>query len=309
MSSENTLTITPTILPESTFTTPTPPLQNSRIAVNPHLPRDIPLEKISTRSSPTPSYDLPRWLRRAMSPIALVLLWHIASVSGLLPASILADPLSVLSSAIDLWQSGELPDAIHVSLQRTLLGLAVGGSLGALLAIFAGLFRLGEDIIDSPMQMLRTIPNVALIPLLIIWFGIGEEPKVALIALATAFPLYLNIYSGIRNVDQSLIEAGRTLGLSSWGLIRHVILPGALPSVLVGIRYALGVSWLALVFGEQINATAGIGYLLNTAREMFQTDVIVVCLVVYALLGLAVDLIVRLLEKVLLAWRPSFTGH
>jgi sulfonate transport system permease protein len=187
-------------------------------------------------------------------------------------------------------------------------GLAIGGGIGVALAVVSGLFRLGEDLIDSTMQMLRTIPNVALIPLLIIWFGIGEEPKVALIALATAFPLYLNVYAGIRNVDQTLVEAGRTLGLSRAAMIRHVILPGALPSALVGLRYSLGTSWLALVFGEQVNATEGIGYLMSNAREFFQTDVIVVCLVVYALLGLAVDAVVRLLEKVLLAWRPAFTG-
>jgi len=156
--------------------------------------------------------------------------------------------------------------------------------------------------------MLRTIPIVALIPLLIIWLGIGEPPKIALIALATAFPLYINLHAGIRGVDQSLVEAGRTLGLGQMGLIVHVILPGALPSALVGLRYSLAVSWLALVFGEQINANAGVGYLMNTAREFFQTDIIVVCLVVYAALGLLVDAIIRFLEKVLLSWRPAFTG-
>jgi len=252
---------------------------------------------------------VPRWLRRAAGPLLLLLVWHIASRSGLLPKEVLAGPATVVGSAATLLASGELPDAILISLRRAMLGLLIGGSIGTVLAVASGLLRLGEDLIDSTMQMLRTVPNVALIPLLIIWFGIGEAPKVALIALATAFPLYLNVYAGIRNADQSLVEAGRTLGLSRLGLIRHVILPSALPSALVGLRYALGVSWLALVFGEQINATAGIGYLMNTAREMFQTDVIVVCLVVYALLGLAVDLLVRTLERVLLAWRPSFSGE
>lgn len=252
---------------------------------------------------------VPRALRRAAGPVLLVLLWHAASVSGLLRPEVLAGPATVVTSAARLWSSGELPDAILISLRRALLGLLIGGSIGTTLAVLSGLLRLGEDLIDSTMQMLRTIPNVALIPLLIIWFGIGEQPKVALIALATAFPLYLNVYAGIRNADQTLVEAGRTLGLSRLGLIRHVILPSALPNALVGLRYALGVSWLALVFGEQINATAGVGYLMNTAREMFQTDVIVVCLVVYALLGLAVDFTVRSLEKLLLGWRPSFNGE
>jgi sulfonate transport system permease protein len=251
---------------------------------------------------------LPRWLRRASGPVALVLLWHVLSVTGVLPGEVLAGPSTVLSSAAALIETGELQEAMWVSLSRALTGLAIGGTIGVTLAVISGLFRLGEDMVDATMQMMRTVPNVALIPLLIIWFGIGEAPKIALIALATAFPLYLNVYAGIRNVDQSLIEVGRTLGLSRMAMIGNVVLPGALPSALVGLRYSLGIAWLALVFGEQINATAGIGYLMANAREFFQTDVIVVCLVVYALLGLAVDFTVRTLEKVFLSWRPAFNG-
>lgn len=263
---------------------------------------------VSLKPATARGAQVPRWLRRTTGPVALVLAWHLASVTGVLPSEVLAGPGTVLSSAARLVASGELQDAIIVSMGRAMAGLAIGGSIGVLLAIIAGLSRLGEDVVDAPMQMLRTVPNVALIPLLIIWFGIGEAPKIALIALATAFPLYLNVYAGIRGVDQTLIEAGRTLGLSRAGLVRHVILPGALPNALVGLRYSLGIAWLALVFGEQINATAGVGYLMANAREFFQTDVIVVCLVVYAFLGLAVDLVVRTLERIFLSWRPSFTG-
>ena len=251
---------------------------------------------------------VPRWLRRMSGPVLLVLAWHLASVTGVLPSEVLAGPSTVISSASRLIATGELQDAMVVSLGRAMAGLAIGGSIGVALAVVSGLFRIGEDMVDATMQMLRTVPNVALIPLLIIWFGIGEAPKVALIALGTAFPLYLNVYAGIRKVDSTLIEAGRTLGLSRAALIRHVILPGALPNALVGLRYSLGIAWLALVFGEQVNATAGIGYLMSTAREFFQTDVIVVCLVVYALLGLVVDFVVRTLERVLLSWRPAFSG-
>lgn len=251
---------------------------------------------------------LPRPLRRTIGPIAVLLLWQTLSATGVLPQEVLAGPAAVLASGSRLVASGELQQAIVTSLGRAAAGLAIGGSIAVVLAIVSGLFRLGEDLIDSTMQMLRTLPIVALIPLLIIWFGIGEQPKIALIALATAFPLYLNVYAGIRNVDQKLIEVGQTLGLSRVGLVWNVVLPGALPNALVGLRYALGTAWLALVFGEQINANAGIGYLMNTARELFQTDVIVVCLVVYALLGLIVDAIVRSLERVLLSWRPTFTG-
>ena len=251
---------------------------------------------------------IPRSLRRASGPVLFFLAWHIASATGVLPAEVLAGPTTVLTAGAQLWRSGELQAAILISLARAMSGLAIGGSVGIALALLSGLFRLGEDLIDATVQMLRTIPIVALIPLLIIWFGIGEPPKIALIALATAFPLYINLHAGIRGVDQTLVEAGRTLGLGQVGLIVHVILPGALPSALVGLRYSLAVSWLALVFGEQINANAGIGYLMNTAREFFQTDVIVVCLIVYAVLGLLVDATIRFLEKVLLSWRPAFTG-
>ncbi|MCM2474995.1 ABC transporter permease subunit [Rhizobium sp. CG5] len=271
-----------------------------------HSPEGLSLQKIEPVSEAR--RGLPRWLRRTSGPVALVALWHVLSVTGVLPGEVLAGPSTVLSSAAKLIETGELPQAMGVSLGRALTGLAIGGSIGVTLAVLSGLFRLGEDLIDATMQMLRTVPNVALIPLLIIWFGIGEAPKIALIALGTAFPLYLNVYAGIRNVDQSLIEVGRTLGLSRARMIFNVVLPGALPSALVGLRYSLGIAWLALVFGEQINATAGIGYLMANAREFFQTDVIVVCLVVYALLGLAVDFIVRTLEKVFLSWRPAFNG-
>jgi sulfonate transport system permease protein len=263
---------------------------------------------VSIKSRRLAGLGLPRPLRRAIGPLAVFLVWHVASVTGLLPQEVLAGPTAVITSAATLLASGELQQAILTSLGRAAGGLAIGGSIALVLAVLSGLFRLGEDLIDSTMQMLRTMPIVALIPLLIIWFGIGERPKIALIALATAFPLYLNIYAGIRNVDQKLIEVGLTLGLGRAGLVWNVVLPGALPNALVGLRYSLGTAWLALVFGEQINATAGIGYLMNTARELFQTDVIVVCLAVYALLGLIVDAIVRLLERVLLSWRPSFTG-
>jgi sulfonate transport system permease protein len=158
------------------------------------------------------------------------------------------------------------------------------------------------------MQMLRTLPWPGLIPLFIVWFGIDESPKVALVAFAVVFPLYLNIFAGIRGTDQALVEVARTLGLGRAGLIRHVILPSALPSALVGLRWAIGSAWLALVFGETVNAQSGIGYLLIQARETYRTDIILVALVVYAILGLCADLLVRGLERWLLAWRPAFSG-
>jgi sulfonate transport system permease protein len=163
---------------------------------------------------------------------------------------------------------------------------------------------LGEEVIDAPVQMLRTLPFLALVPLFILWFGIGETPKIVLIALGSAFPIYLNLFAGIRGIEPRLVEMGRVFGLGRAGLIRNVVLPGALPSALVGLRYSLGVAWLSLVVAEQVNARAGIGYMINDARDFLRTDVILVGLVLYALLGLLADALVRLLERRLLAWRP-----
>jgi sulfonate transport system permease protein len=253
-------------------------------------------------------WALPRPVRRVFGPLGVLLVWYVLSATGVLPADVLASPVDVLAKAWEMTTSGELPTAIAVSGERVLYGFAIGAVIGTAFALVAGLFRVGEDLVDSTVGMLRTLPWVGLIPLFIIWFGIDEEPKIALVALGVTFPLYFNIYAGIRGVDASLIEAGTVLGLSRAALIRHVILPGALPNALVGLRYALGSAWLALVFAEQVNASQGIGYLMTNAEQFFQTDVIVVCLIVYAFLGLFTDLIVRFAIRYLLAWRSSFEG-
>ena len=251
---------------------------------------------------------LPRPVRRVFGPLGVLLVWYVLSATGLLPADVLASPVDVLGKAWEMTVSGELPTAIAVSGKRVVYGFVAGALIGTGFALVAGLFRVGEDLVDSTVGMLRTLPWVGLIPLFIIWFGIDEQPKIALVALGVTFPLYFNIYAGIRGVDAQLAEAGAVLGLNRAGLIRHVILPGALPNALVGLRYALGSAWLALVFAEQVNASQGIGYLMTNAEQFFQTDVIVVCLIVYAFLGLFTDLIVRLAIRYLLAWRESFEG-
>ncbi|MFH9690097.1 ABC transporter permease [Streptomyces sp. NPDC017413] len=251
----------------------------------------------------------PRWVRRSVGPLLLLALWQVFSATGVLHPDVLASPGTIARAGADLVTDGTLPAAMGVSLQRVVVGLLLGGLVGTTLALVSGLSRLGEDLVDATVQMLRTVPWVGLIPLFIIWLGIGEAPKVALIALGVAFHLYLNVYAGIRGVDAQLIEVGESLGLGRWGLVRHVVLPGALPGAMTGLRYSLATAWLALVFGESINADAGIGFLMNQAREFFRTDVIVVCLVVYAFLGLTADVIVRILERLLLQWRPTFTGQ
>jgi sulfonate transport system permease protein len=248
-------------------------------------------------------------LRRAIGPLALLLLWQVASSTGLISTRVLAAPTTVLEAAWVLLSTGELQNHLWVSLGRVARGLGIGVSLGLVLALVSGLFRLGEELLDPSIQMLRTLPVLALVPLFILWFGIGETPKVALVALGTLFPVYLNTYAGIRGIDSKLVEAASTVSLGRWGLIWHVILPGALPSTLVGLRYSLGVAWLILVISEQINATAGIGYLMTNAREFLRTDVIVVGLVVYGLLGLSTDALVRAVERRVLGWRVAFAGQ
>jgi sulfonate transport system permease protein len=245
-------------------------------------------------------------LLRLVSPLALLLLWQAASSTGLLPERLIAAPVKIARTAVDLTRAGTLPDAIAVSLQRVVEGFAIGAVAAIVLALAAGLSRLGENAIDPPMQMLRALPFYGLIPLFILWFGIGETPKVALVALGVAFPLYLNTFAGIRGVDGRLVEAGRTLRLSRTALIRHVILPGALPQTLVGLRQSLGVAWLALIVAEQVNADSGLGWMINDAREFMRTDVIVVGLIVYSALGLLTDALVRLIERRALAWRRAF---
>lgn len=261
---------------------------------------------------------IPRWLRnwrtpdvllRLVSPIVLLLLWELASELGLIPARIIAAPSQIGGTLWAMIVSGELGKHLLVSLQRALLGLSIGVSIGVVAALITGLSKRGEVILDSPMQMLRTIPSLALVPLFILWFGIGEFTKIALIVTGTTFPVYLNLFAGIRNIDPKLIEAANTLGLNRRELIWHVILPGSLPSFFVGLRYSLGISWLALVFVEQINTTAGIGYLASDARDFMRTDVIVICLLIYSVLGLLIDGLIRTLERFALAWRPSFVRN
>ncbi|MGY2271705.1 MULTISPECIES: ABC transporter permease [Pseudomonas] len=251
----------------------------------------------------------PDALLRLISPIVLLLLWELASQVGWIPARVIAAPSQIGGTLWAMIASGELGKHLLVSLQRALFGLSIGVSLGVVAALICGLSKRGEVVLDSPMQMLRTIPSLALVPLFILWFGIGEFTKIALIVTGTTFPVYLNLFAGIRNIDPKLIEAANTLGLNRRELIWHVILPGSLPSFFVGLRYALGISWLALVFVEQINTTAGIGFLASDARDFMRTDVIVICLLIYSVLGLLIDGLIRTLERFALAWRPSFVRN
>ncbi|OZI71970.1 ABC transporter permease [Bordetella genomosp. 12] len=264
-----------------------------------------------TNSTPLESYSpaskqlSPAYFSRLIAPGALLLLWQIAVWQGWLDQRLFSSPIQVAQTLWQLARSGELGEHLLTSLWRAGAGLALGLVLGVALALVAGLSRQGENAVDALLQMGRTLPHLALVPLFILWFGIGEAPKIGLVTLGCIFPIYLNLFSGIRGVDRKILEVAQTLGLSRSEQILHIILPGALPSFLVGLRYALSIAWLSLVVGEQINASSGIGYLAMTARDYMRTDIIMSCLLVYALLGLATDALVRHAERRLLAWRPS----
>lgn len=241
-------------------------------------------------------------------PIGLVALWQLASAFGWLSTRVLPAPAEVAKAAWTLAASGELWTHVKVSAARAFLGLAIGGSLGLGLGLLTGSFRLAETLLDSSFQMLRNIPALALIPLVILWFGIDESAKLFLISVSVFFPIYLNTFHGIRNVDPGLIEMGRTYGLSRWQLYRQVILPGALSSILVGLRFSLGLMWVILIVAETISAQAGIGYLTMNAREFLQTDVVLVGILLYALLGKLADVFARGLERYWLRWHPGYQG-
>lgn len=242
---------------------------------------------------------------RIASPIALIVIWQVASTVSLLSPRILAAPSDIVATAVRLIESGELITGIAVSFLRVVAGFSIAVFVGITLALISGLSRLGEAVIDPPIQMLKAMPFLGLLPLFILWFGIGEAPKIGLVAFGAIFPIYLTLHGGIRGIDRKLIEAGQTLDLGTPGIIRHIIIPGALPSLLVGIRYGLSVAWLSLVVGEQINASSGLGYIITYARDFLQTDVIVVCLLVYAMMGLLTDGLVRIIEAYALRWRPQ----
>lgn len=242
-------------------------------------------------------------------PVSLIVVWQMASSSGWLSTRVLPAPLEVVQAAWTLTLSGELWTHVSVSAGRALTGLAVGGGLGLALGLLTGSVRVFETLLDSTIQMVRNIPALAMIPLVILWFGIDETAKLFLIAVSVFFPIYLNTFHGIRNVDPGLIEMGRTYGLTRWQLYTQIILPGALSSILVGLRFSLGLVWVILIVAETISAQAGIGYMTMNAREFLQTDIVLVGILLYALLGKLADVFAKALERYWLRWHPGYQGQ
>jgi sulfonate transport system permease protein len=242
---------------------------------------------------------------RAILPVAIFLLWWGLTGTGVISGTQLASPAATWDAFTDLLLHQDLLGDVGISAARAAVGLLIGAGLGLILGVIVGLFRLGEELFDSSLQMFRTLPFPALIFLFIIWFGIGETAKVLLIALACLTPMYLNASNGVRNVDRRVVEAARTFGLRGWGLVRKVILPLALPSILNGLRFAAGISIVALVFAETIAANLGIGYLVTQASSLQQVPTLMVCIIIYALLGITADVLVRIIERFSMPWR----GH
>ncbi len=272
------------------------------------------LEGRAAQVGPSPSGGFARSARRIgtssqagwLLPALLVVVWQAASTARWLPDTVLPAPFAVAASAWQLTLSGELPHHLGVSFLRAMAGLVVGGGIGFALGLANGLSVLSDRLTDTTLQMARNVPHLALIPLVILWFGIGEEAKLFLVALGVFFPVYVNTLHGIRTVDPQLVEMARCYGMTRWSLFRRVVLPGALPSVFVGLRFALGIMWLTLIVAETIAAQSGIGYMAMQARDFLQTDVIVLAIAIYAGLGKLADAVTRVLERRCLAWHPAF---
>ncbi len=239
-------------------------------------------------------------------PLALLILWEALSRAGLIRANVLPAPSAVAEAFWKLALNGELARNILVSSGRAFAGFAIGGSIGFAFGLANGLSVRARDISDTTLQMIRNVPHLALIPLVILWFGIGEEAKIFLVALGVFFPIYVNTLLGIQGIDPQLIEMGRIYGMGPAQLFRRVILPGALPSIFTGVRYALGLMWLTLIVAETISARSGLGYMAMQAREFLQIDVVVLSILIYALLGKLADSLARLLERRCLGWHPAF---
>lgn len=239
-------------------------------------------------------------------PILVVISWQLVTQFGIVSTQLLPGPLTVLKSFYQLVISGDLLYHLEGSLGRAIIGLIIGGGLGFLLGIANGLSKFSFQFTDTTLQMIRNVPNLALVPLVIIWFGIDEGAKIFLVAIGVMFPIYINTLHGIRNIDAGYIEMGRMYGLKGWSLFKEVLLPGALPSIFVGLRYSLGVMWMTLIVAETIATTRGVGYLATTAQQFMQSDVIIITIILYALFGKIADLIARWGEKKALRWHKAY---
>ncbi|QSN64343.1 ABC transporter permease subunit [Caballeronia sp. M1242] len=270
-------------------------------------PRERYLSTRPARAGLTKS-ALYRWLSWLV-PAMVVVLWEAAARAGLIAPQVLPAPSSVLATAAKMAQNGELFVHLGISLLRAAAGFAIGGVIGLALGVVVGFSPLAQAIIDRSVQMVRAIPFLAMLPLVIVWFGVGETAKIFLVALAVLFPIYINTMLGIRQIDPKLMELAKIVGMSRSATVRRIILPGAMPSILTGVRYALAHAWLALVIAETLATTKGIGFLAMDAREFLNTNVIVLTVIIYATIGVAADTLVRVLEGHFLSWHANYANN
>ncbi|MFJ5529049.1 ABC transporter permease [Streptomyces sp. NPDC093261] len=245
---------------------------------------------------------------RLIGPLLLLALWAAASAAGRLDPAAIPAPWTVLRAGVRLWTDGTLSTDVLTSLRRAAYGFALGLTAGVLLALASGLSRTGEALIDGTVQLNRAIPTLGLIPLFILWLGIGETFKIAIIAIVVYVPVYLNTHAALSGIDSRFVELAEVQGLTRYRFIRQIVIPGALPGFFVGLRLGVTGSWLGLVVLEQINATSGLGYLMFQAQNYGQTDVILVGLAVYGIFGLVSDSAVRIVERRALSWRRTLNS-
>lgn len=241
-------------------------------------------------------------------PAVVLIGWQAASTLGWISAQLFPPPLTILKSFFEVIASGELGMHLQTSVMRAMLGFVIGGGSGLIIGLFVGLFKRSEQMLDPTIQMLRTVPLLAITPLFILWFGFGELSKVLLISMGAFFPMYVNAFLGVRNVDAKLFDVSRVLEFTRLQQVTKVILPGAMPNVLLGVRLSLSTSWLCLVVAELMGADRGVGYLIQDARAYMRTDIVFVGIIVFAAAGKLSDSLVRWLERRLLRWQDSYRG-
>ena len=241
-------------------------------------------------------------------PVGLIIIWQLAVDANWVDGTYVPSPLAVVDKGVSLWQAGTLQENMGISLYRATMGLIIGGLIGFVLGVANGLSKTSRALFNSTIQMVRNIPHLALIPLIIIWIGINESAKISLVAIGVMFPIYINTFHGIRSIDPNLIEMGRSYGLSKWQMFTKIVLPGAMPTILMGFRYALGVMWTTLIVSETISSSSGIGYMETNAQQFLDMPTIFLAILIYAILGKVSDWIAQLFEMLLLEWQRAEGG-
>ncbi|MTT32352.1 ABC transporter permease subunit [Terrilactibacillus sp. BCM23-1] len=282
-------------------------MEKSEAVASVPLQPDLVKDRVST-SFKRKSKRNTRFISGLILPIVVVILWQTVSSLGWVTKIVLPSPLAIILAAKELILSGVLFTNLKISLVRAVFGFIIGGGLGLALGSFVGLSSRSEKLLDPSLQMLRTIPHLAISPLFILWFGIGEESKVLLIALGAFFPLYVNTFLGIRRVDAKLFAVSQVLEFSKFKQLKLLIIPAALPNILLGLRLSLGAAWLSLVVAELMGSTAGIGYMMLDARQFSNTDIVFVGIIIFAIVGKLTDSLVKWIEKHSLKWQDTYKG-